>query len=387
MLQNTIKTPACSTDLVSRYGDYTPQSAGGRPFFVVWSLFAVPSITILIGAASNTVVDSFNKATNRIADFTLLPKHGIWRDFIGSHPKLLGWASARQERIEAGDRLEDGFPVGPEDEEENRAFKPKTIEELATENPNRENRSELGRRLAHAIKQVMQDNKNDPHKRYSYEEWAEWSILIRFTGHMQAAIRHEIELHQLDEPDVKGLLEWDWLGENSPMMSEMSEPEWLLDRLIESMTRYTRNIMAFLRLEKERGVVMDGMINATDDGKPGPHEKLGVSGMMAPKNDEDQRPYRKSDEESYEDGEETQINEELENQRTQDREDEIDHELEKDEKKWDEDDEKRAELNGGRKQNQESYQNGLPGFLGELDGAWRQGRTARQQTKPQERNR
>jgi len=366
----------------SRYGDYTPQSSGGRPFFVVWSLFAVPSITILIGAMSNTVVDSFNKGTNKIADFTLLPKHGIWRDFIASHPKLLGWAVARQERIEAEDRVEDGFPVGPgEDEDENRVFKPKTIEELATENPNRENRSELGRRLAHAIKQVTQDIKNEPQKRYSYEEWAEWSILIRFTGHMQAAIRHEIELHQLDEPEVKGLLEWDWLGEDSPMMSDSSEPEWLLDRLIESMTRYTRNIMAFLRLEKERGVVMDGGVispsGSESRGNSPVQTRSRTDGWKPPRDDDALPPDQRSDEESYEETEETKVNDGSETQRDQDREDEIGKEMEKEEKKWDEDDERRAEQNGNRTRPQESRHNGLPGLLGELDDAWRAGRRLR----------
>lgn len=30
------------------YGDLAPQSNAGRPFFVVWSLVAVPTMTILV---------------------------------------------------------------------------------------------------------------------------------------------------------------------------------------------------------------------------------------------------------------------------------------------------------------------------------------------------
>jgi potassium channel subfamily K len=34
------------------------------------------------------------------------------------------------------------------------------------------------------------------------------------------------------------LLNWDWIGENSPMLATQTEPEWVLDRLCESLIRY-----------------------------------------------------------------------------------------------------------------------------------------------------
>jgi potassium channel subfamily K len=36
------------------------------------------------------------------------------------------------------------------------------------------------------------------------------------------------------------LIEWDWIGEDSPMMSKGSEAEFVLDRLCESMQRYIK---------------------------------------------------------------------------------------------------------------------------------------------------
>src|SRR5207253_1062196 len=38
------------------YGDLEATSNSGRPFFVLWSLLAVPALTVLIGDLSDTVV-------------------------------------------------------------------------------------------------------------------------------------------------------------------------------------------------------------------------------------------------------------------------------------------------------------------------------------------
>jgi len=369
------------------YGDFTPQSAGGRPFFVVWSLFAVPSITLLIGAASNTVVDSFNRWTNTIADFTLLPKHGIWRNFLNRHTKLLGWAQARRDRIEATDRIEQGFQVGPEPEVD-RVVKPKTIEELALERPDRENRSELGRRLAHAIKQVTQDIKNDEHKRYSYEEWVEWTILIRFTSQMLNISKDIEKINDGLELD-KGLIEWDWLGEDSPMMAEITEPEWLLDRLVESMARYTRNIVAFLRLEKERGYVIEnagsalgaqvrpattshGMSQAsTPSRRRSAWQRVSGDGSRA----QDQLSIGSRPPRTEEEAEEDEGPQELDMQespRDRRRDQEVEDDLEQDEKDWDQDYERKTgrPVNMPGKESRD-YHEGLPGLLGDLDNAAR----------------
>ena len=42
--------------------------------------------------------------------------------------------------------------------------------------------------------------------------------------------------------DEEGLIEWDWIGEDSPMMSKSSEAEFVLDRLCESMRRYLKHV-------------------------------------------------------------------------------------------------------------------------------------------------
>jgi potassium channel subfamily K len=44
------------------------------------------------------------------------------------------------------------------------------------------------------------------------------------------------------EADQDGMIEWDWIGEHSPLMAQQSEAAFVLDRLCESMTRYVRKM-------------------------------------------------------------------------------------------------------------------------------------------------
>ena len=44
------------------------------------------------------------------------------------------------------------------------------------------------------------------------------------------------------EAEEEGVVEWDWIGENSPMMARGSEADFVLDRLCESMNRYIHRI-------------------------------------------------------------------------------------------------------------------------------------------------
>ena len=51
----------------------------------------------------------------------------------------------------------------------------------------------------------------------------------------------KMSAEEVEEEEIEqGLIEWDWLGEDSPMMSESSEACWVLDRLCESLERYMR---------------------------------------------------------------------------------------------------------------------------------------------------
>ena len=61
------------------YGDLSPRSNAGKPFFIVWSLIAVPTMTILVSDMGDTVISSFKQGTFKLADFTVLPKEGLFQ--------------------------------------------------------------------------------------------------------------------------------------------------------------------------------------------------------------------------------------------------------------------------------------------------------------------
>lgn len=55
------------------YGDRTPESNAGKSFFVFWSLLALPTMTVLISNAGDTVVKFVRDATIRVGNATILP--------------------------------------------------------------------------------------------------------------------------------------------------------------------------------------------------------------------------------------------------------------------------------------------------------------------------
>jgi potassium channel subfamily K len=55
------------------YGDLSPISNSGKPFFVFWSLLAIPSLTILISDMGDTVVKGIKDLTIWLGEITILP--------------------------------------------------------------------------------------------------------------------------------------------------------------------------------------------------------------------------------------------------------------------------------------------------------------------------
>lgn len=228
------------------YGDLTPKSNAGRAFFLVWSLIAVPTMTILISDMGDTVIGPFKHGTYKLADFTVLPKQGAWRDWLEEHPRILRWLEKRKENRERRKRIREGMAfaqpedveVDPEDMETPGDRNPPSIDALAREaeqdvkTTRNLTYDKLARRLATAIRNVAADLHSETERHYTYEEWVELTRLIRFTSEATDEARLEEE--------EEGMVEWDWIGEDSPMMSGQSEPEFVLERLCESLTRYVR---------------------------------------------------------------------------------------------------------------------------------------------------
>lgn len=55
------------------FGDITPISNPGKSFFVFWSLLALPTMTVLISNAGDTVVKGVRDVTDQLATITILP--------------------------------------------------------------------------------------------------------------------------------------------------------------------------------------------------------------------------------------------------------------------------------------------------------------------------
>ncbi|KUI55611.1 Outward-rectifier potassium channel TOK1 [Cytospora mali] len=55
------------------YGDVTPISPAGKSFFVFWSLLALPTMTVLISNAGDTVVKAVRDVTDQLGTVTILP--------------------------------------------------------------------------------------------------------------------------------------------------------------------------------------------------------------------------------------------------------------------------------------------------------------------------
>ena len=221
------------------YGDIAPKSNAGRPFFVVWSLIALPTMAFLVKYLSDTVISSFKQAVQHVGDFTLLPKQGAWRKLLDHYPRLIQWLQKRKDDKAAQQRLAAGFPVGDDLHDEDSKKRAKTLEQFARETPTH---YDLARRLVKTIRKVARDAKYSKDKQYSYEEWLQFSQMIRFTAEKDDDSPGGGGGNEEDQDE--GMVEWDWIGEDSPMMARGSEAEFILNRLCESMQRYIHRISA-----------------------------------------------------------------------------------------------------------------------------------------------
>lgn len=208
------------------YGDITPNTNAARAFFVLWSLIAVPTMTTLISVMSDTVISAFQRATNMLAGWSNLSKSPLKKPRFMRIPLVLqiGWTREAERNSDISESP---------DEERTKSFswsQPQQTSPSSAELDREWRPSDMDviQKLTYAIKRVTQDALDGGHE-YSYEEWAEFMQLIRLSHPRPDELGTDM--------DEYGRLHWDWIGEWTPMMSKQSEPEWILDRLCESMIR------------------------------------------------------------------------------------------------------------------------------------------------------
>lgn len=256
------------------YGDFSPKTGAGRCFFFIWSLIAVPTMTILASDLTSTVVAFFNHWSNTVADFTILPSSGLWRTLKDQWPKdfvklprwlknaaeeedaasnYAGKITAQPSLAKTADTMGSNSSLTSRDEALAAGLVRADIDQIASQHGRDVARypdaNALARQLALAIRRTATDLQLEKPREYTYEEWVEFTRLIRFSalGGPSAA---------LQEDENEGMIEWDWIGEDSPMMAQQTEPEFVLDRLCESLVRYMKRNPAkseFAETLKEKG--------------------------------------------------------------------------------------------------------------------------------------
>ncbi|KAL1898771.1 Potassium channel [Sporothrix stenoceras] len=247
------------------YGDLSPKSNAGKAFFIVWSLIAVPTMTILIQELGATVVGTVNRGTFKLADWTVMPKKGLARTFVASL-RMWFWAvvEGHKKRLtQYGDRkrqhpAQTAATAAEAEAAEKMAAAAREKRDL--ELYDEANVHQLARQLAAAIRDVAHDLGADPPKRYDFEEWAHFAELIRFSRR-----RGGEEADEEKSNEDEGLIEWDWIGEDSPMLADTTEAQWVLDRLCESLNRYTRQQARRQAISGKKGPAVEALKGCVKD--------------------------------------------------------------------------------------------------------------------------
>ncbi|KAK0460167.1 uncharacterized protein EV420DRAFT_1673234 [Desarmillaria tabescens] len=168
------------------YGDLFPESNSGKPFFVIWTLIAVPTMTILISNLGDTVVGWLEMGTIWLGHYTILPDRKTMKELNESSDSV----DSKELKFDVqmlGDIIAQ--------EEEKRGM-------------------HRGTTLAKSIKRVVRDAGRKSPKKY---RWEEWQYFLALLG-----------MPQSEEESF-------WLADDGPLFSDMSEASWLLWKLCEKL--------------------------------------------------------------------------------------------------------------------------------------------------------
>ncbi|KAF7560306.1 hypothetical protein G7046_g3851 [Stylonectria norvegica] len=262
------------------YGDLTPISNSGKSFFVFWSLLALPTMTVLISNAGDTVVKFIRDGTLRLGNITILPgeegfsgniKHIVSKLTFGkAFPNHIDDVNMGAiESLKGNDRrfaepMEESGELASQDDSQGRSSEPNLGEGLT-----RAGRPQRGRSSSTYTAQVrrslsrLRDSRsdlptgNDLHflliseiqamaahqrlshpRRYTFEEWAWYLKLIgedesSAETHRKAKPRQKH--HHDDAEDSDAELTWSWVGNRSPLMGSQEESEWIMERLMDRL--------------------------------------------------------------------------------------------------------------------------------------------------------
>ncbi|EOA81620.1 uncharacterized protein SETTUDRAFT_123527 [Exserohilum turcica Et28A] len=226
------------------YGDYVVQSNAGRAFTVFWSLVAVPTLTILISNMGDTVIKTFKDFTIWVGSLTVLPdEEGL------STALKVGWERLKTGKWDKAAYRDD--TAGSSEQHARDRLMAYIEEDFGRSADANEGEDELERDtrfyhfvLAKEIRHLMKDLESSPPKQYEYHEWQYYLRLIG-QNESDASLHRKPQVHahhhkDSDAPDIGSADDskrqaWSWLGIRSPLMGNLSETQWLLQRLVATL--------------------------------------------------------------------------------------------------------------------------------------------------------
>ncbi|KAG6829160.1 hypothetical protein H0H92_005504 [Tricholoma furcatifolium] len=208
------------------YGDFYPQSNSGKPFFVVWSLIAVPTVTVLISNIGDTVVGYIKAGLFWVGERTLLPER---RKKLETKSVSTSSGSSREGKQKERDDRASGS--GSENESDSVRELKGDVERLGEAiekgEETRGREGSLAARIAKEIRRLAQDIHTRTEVKYEWDEWLKWLEMLDMDNNSQAAAAGGGEASE----SVSDAPSWSWLADDGPLFSRVTETEWVLSRL------------------------------------------------------------------------------------------------------------------------------------------------------------
>lgn len=242
---------AFTTLITLGYGDFQPLSNAGKSFFVLWTLLAIPTLTVLISDMSDTVVKAISDLTNLLGSITTGDASYITlfrkRANKVSGGRMFSSYSSTVKKEERAEEEDDGRRGRVPHLLYNRLSKD---EKIAMDDYAARTHESLNDRDIHfyhyilvkEIQAVLADTKSEPPKKYTYDEWAYY---LKLLGHDEEDSAYHTDTYNKpkkdDEegPQVGRILDhkgeprhWAWLSLRSPLIGLGSEADWILKRLM-----------------------------------------------------------------------------------------------------------------------------------------------------------
>ncbi|RGP59652.1 outward-rectifier potassium channel tok1 [Fusarium longipes] len=250
------------------YGDLSPVSNAGRSFYVFWSLLALPTMTVLISNASNTVVRVIRDITVLVGNITILPNdrpflrnvkglvHKItfgklFSDLASEPSRSTACGNgARKQSIENLQQSSNEYrsrlastsvprvPILPLTGPLHANFPSLSTPDLSKRAQELTTAVDFQLLLTSEIRTVTGHLQEPQPHHYTFDEWV-WYLKLLGEDEHSSKTHCRVETghsqSQSSEDGYNGSAKWSWIGDQSPLLSCQLESEWILTRLIEKM--------------------------------------------------------------------------------------------------------------------------------------------------------